>query len=162
MTLPDYIRAAQPFDLANTVKHAALGLISEVGEVYGVLAKIERGDRLDRAERMTGELGDVAWFLARLTDLTVPDLDPPLALPSGHHLLDPFTYLTERIAEWGHRHLNYNHITEQDKWSRLCWARWASLCYIEELDPAAVLQANIAKLTDRRARKVIQGDGDHR
>ncbi len=162
MTLPEYIEQTRSTDLVNTVKHAALGLISEVGEVYGVLAKIERGDRIDRAERMTGELGDVAWFLARLTDLTVPDLDPPLALSGGNHLLDSFTYLAERIAEWGHRHLDYNHITEQDRWSRLCWARWASLCYIEGLDPSAVLQANLAKLIDRQARKVLQGDGDHR
>lgn len=50
-TLPEYIEAARTTDLVNTVKHAALGLLSEIGEVYGVLARIERGDNINRAER---------------------------------------------------------------------------------------------------------------
>ena len=42
------------------------------------------------------------------------------------------------------------------------WSRWARLCAVENLDPATVLQANLAKIRDRAARKVLQGDGDHR
>ncbi len=167
MTLPEYITATRSTDLVNTVRHAALGLISEVGEVYGVLAKIERGDRIDRAERMTGELGDVAWYLARLTDLAAPpllapDLDPPLTFQAYDCLQDPFDDLAARLSDFGFMYLQHPGGASRDGWHRLSWPRWARLCSIEGLNPAIVLQANLAKLRDRQARRVLQGDGDHR
>ena len=159
MTLPEYIEQTRTTDLVNTVRHAALGLISEVGEVYGVLAKIERGDSIDRAERMTGELGDVAWYLARLTDLF------------GHAMiLEHQPWLENRSREEVSGQLiqlGANALTHPNKppshYQLTCmWSRWARLCQIENLDPATVLAANLAKLRDRAARKVLQGDGDHR
>jgi hypothetical protein len=167
MTLPEYIEQTRSTDLVNTVKHAALGLISEIGEVYGVLAKIERGDRIDRAERMTGELGDVAWYLARLTDLAAPsllapDLDPPLTFQAYDCLQDPFDDLAARLSDFGFMYLQHPGGASRDGWHRLSWSRWARLCSIESLDPLTVLESNLAKLRDRAARRVLQGDGDHR
>ena len=46
MTLSEYIEQTRSTDLVNTVKHAALGLASELGEVLGVFAKLR-----DRAAR---------------------------------------------------------------------------------------------------------------
>ena len=167
MTLPEYITATRTTDLVNTVRHAALGLISEVGEVYGVLAKLERGDKIDRAERMTGELGDVAWYLARLTDLAAPsllapDLDPPLTFQAYDCLQDPFDDLAARLSDFGFMYLQHPGGASRDGWHRLSWSRWARLCRIENLDPLTVLESNLAKLRDRAARRVLQGDGDHR
>ena len=167
MTLPEYITATRTTDLVNTVKHAALGLISEVGEVYGVLAKIERGDKIDQAERMTGELGDVAWYLARLTGLSAPsllapDLDPPLTFQAYDGLQDPFDDLAARLSDFGFMYLQHPGGASRDGWHRLSWSRWARLCRIENLDPLTVLESNLAKLRDRAARRVLQGDGDHR
>jgi len=165
MTLPEYITATRSTDLVNTVKHAALGLISEVGEVYGVLAKIERGDPLNRAERMTGELGDVAWYLARLTDLQqFPGDRPFLQVATDINGYDYHSNLSD-IAKYGNRQLSLGcGISAQFRFTSLChaWGCWHSLCSIENLDPAAVLTANLAKLRDRQARRVLQGDGDHR
>lgn len=161
MTLPEYIEQTRTTDLVNTVKHAALGLLSEVGEVYGVLARIERGDPLNRAERMAAELGDVAWYLARLTDLsgvTVPE--------AGHDCPKWATRETvlsalRKIAHAGHTTLadpeNFTAIAAEH-----CWAYWSRLCRIEHMNPEIILAANLFKLRDRAARKVIRGDGDHR
>ena len=161
MTLPDYITATRTTDLVNTVRHAALGLISEVGEVYGVLAKIERGDKIDRAERMTAELGDVAWYLARLCDLTsvaAPDI--------GHDCPKWATRETVLSASRRIAHAGHATLADADNFTAIaaehCWAYWSQLCQIEGLDPATVLAANLAKLRDRQARRVLQGDGDHR
>jgi len=160
MTLPEYIKQTRTTDLVNTVKHAALGLISEVGEVYGVLAKIERGDKIDRAERMTGELGDVAWFLARLTDLNQIKEIGPLLLHNYPH--DTFDDLTHNLIGLAYRHLIRPDERVQEGYFRHAWTRWARLCQIENLDPLTVLESNLAKLRDRAARRVLQGDGDHR
>jgi NTP pyrophosphatase (non-canonical NTP hydrolase) len=162
MTLPKYIEQTRTTDLVNTVRHAALGLISEVGEVYGVLAKIERGDKIDRAERMTGELGDVAWYLARLCDLYLPNAD----LTLDNRFRDTYSAKDTRCmcsllywyADAVLRAKPFDRLAEQE----IAWAGWARLCSIEGLDPALVLESNLAKLRDRAARKVLQGDGDHR
>ena len=162
MTLPEYIEQTRTTDLVNTVRHAALGLISEVGEVYGVLAKIERGDSIDRAERMTGELGDVAWYLARLCDLHLPNAD----LTLDNRFRDTYSAKDTRCmcsllywyADAVLREKPFDRLAEQE----IAWASWARLCQIEGLDPSLVLESNLAKLSDRQARKVLQGDGDHR
>lgn len=46
------------------------GLVGEVGEVLGVLAKYDRGDfgEEELHKRLSSELGDILWFLARLSD----------------------------------------------------------------------------------------------
>ena len=162
MTLPEYITATRTTDLVGTVKHAALGLISEVGEVYGVLAKIERGDPLNRAERMTGELGDVAWYLARLCDLSAPGFGLSLDMTwfASHQTRKFDAWLDSLYRE---AHYALHGVLPLDVHSQMgLWATWAKLCEIEGLDPSLVLESNLAKLRDRAARRVLQGDGDHR
>ena len=161
MTLPEYIAQTRSTDLVNTVKHAALGLISEIGEVYGVLARIERGDDIERAERMTAELGDVAWYLARLCDLE--NLPADNGWRYDHDVeKEDFDSLASGLFDFGVIHLRLPGGHGRGAWSRLSWSRWTRLCYIENLDPTTVLQANLTKLRDRQARKALQGDGDNR
>ena len=57
------------------IMYLALGLAGEAGEVANHVKKLYRdGDDLVRRERLAGELGDVFWYLVRLTDAL--GLDP--------------------------------------------------------------------------------------
>ena len=162
MTLPEYITATRTTDLVGTVKHAALGIISEVGEVYGVLAKIERGDPLNRAERRTGELGAVAWYLARLCDLTLPNADLSILTDRVEGYATKDTRCMLSMLYWYSDSALRGRFIDNHPEQEIVWAGWARLCQIEGLDPSLVLESNLAKLRDRQARKVLQGDGDHR
>lgn len=162
MTLPEYIEQTRTTDLVNTVKHAALGLISEIGEVYGVLARVERGDKIDRAERMTAELGDVAWYLARLCDLG--QFQQPSAITPKDmkwHAERNVEFLLWVLACFAHGAEGEGKLWRAND-ARTQWSVWFALCRAENLDPLAVLESNLAKLRDRAARKVLRGDGDHR
>src|SRR5699024_1791947 len=69
MTVAEYEeQAAVTASYADNSSYPYLGLIEEVGEVAGVLAKAERDNNgvLDgeRREQLEKELGDVLWMLA--------------------------------------------------------------------------------------------------
>lgn len=55
----------------NRLEYLALGLANEAGEVAGLVKKKLRGDySADRAEfyqKLSKELGDVAWYLGQLS-----------------------------------------------------------------------------------------------
>lgn len=53
------------------------GLKSEIGEVYGVLAKYVRGDFDEETfvKRMKSEVGDVMWFVAIISDVVCDDIE---------------------------------------------------------------------------------------
>jgi len=166
MTLPEYIKPTRSTDLVNTVKHAALGLASELGEVLGVFAKLERGDPANWQDRLSAELGDVAWYLARLTDLCDPQ--PPLELPRADMFIQPsfigcanrLWHVAQFLAEHPDQRINC-HSQNPDRTEYL-WVYWVRMCQLYSIDPSLVLESNLAKLRDRAARRVLQGDGDHR
>jgi NTP pyrophosphatase (non-canonical NTP hydrolase) len=58
--------------------YAALGLAGEAGEVANKVKKILRDDAgeltADRRQELAGELGDVAWYLARMATELGADL----------------------------------------------------------------------------------------
>jgi len=60
--------AIYPADKA--IEYLALGLVSEAGEVAGVVKKKLRDNTysLEFEQKMVKELGDVCWYLARLLD----------------------------------------------------------------------------------------------
>ncbi len=149
MKLIEYIDQAKTFDHTNTTQHAALGLLAEIGKVYGVLACIERGDSIDRTARMTSDLGDVAWYLARLTDLTkqntttlITNRPEHIAFEVSYAALNGISNIAHLVLVWPHDILNNTAAIK-------LWTRWFHLCQIEGLDPDIVLQANIDKLTNR-------------
>lgn len=109
-------------------EYLRLGLLSEMGEVWGVLKRIIRDGwpmELWRP-KLVAELGDVAWYLA--VDCYEDGL--------------PFATSSMRVGFWDR--------------SVLDRADDASITWEE------VFAANIAKLRDRQARGVIQGEGDER
>ena len=54
----------------KAIEYLALGLVSEAGEVAGVVKKKLRDNTysLEFEQKMVKELGDVCWYLARLLD----------------------------------------------------------------------------------------------
>jgi NTP pyrophosphatase (non-canonical NTP hydrolase) len=56
----------------DAVSYTVLGLIGEAGELANTYKKVMRDDNYiitpDRMERMAGEIGDVLWYAARLSD----------------------------------------------------------------------------------------------
>lgn len=83
MNLNEYQDLARKTAKAQNPQHMAFGLLSEAGEVAGILQRFHRGDKDYRApdgfggsvlsfyglEMMTRELGDVLWYLSQLADV---------------------------------------------------------------------------------------------
>ena len=70
MTLTEYqVKASRTIpddmDRDSRLRHAIFGLMSEVGEVAGILQKSYQGHDIDRL-RILHECGDVLWFLSDL------------------------------------------------------------------------------------------------
>lgn len=70
-----YQRAAMKFRLESAdVPYALLGLVGEVGELYGALAKALRDGTDVSPEYIQKELGDILWFIAAIADDAQLDL----------------------------------------------------------------------------------------
>ena len=165
MTFEEYQKEAVSFrtDTANNEEYLTLGLIAEVGEAAGKLAKRRRDGVWDE-KAFIKELGDILWFVANLADCYDRDYDTSysaflkdifkidvdgdnfedstmknigyyVALTVSNH--DNY-YFDDIIAETGNLAGRYGYTLEQ------------------------VAEINIAKLRDRQARGVIKGDGDER
>ncbi len=84
MYMSDYQHDALSFRMESADEaYALFGLVGEVGELYGYIAKVIRdGDKDDHQEYVKKELGDILWFLAaiaydhglRLDDIAMANL----------------------------------------------------------------------------------------
>ena len=164
MTFEEYQNEAVKFrcDTANNEEYLTLGLIAEVGEAAGKLAKRRRDGVFDERSFIK-ELGDVLWFVANLADFYDREYDTSnsaflkdcfdidtdgdgfedsamrsLAYYVGATVDDDGNYLNDIVAEVGGLAKRHGYTLEQ------------------------VAEINIAKLRDRAARGVIKGDGDER
>lgn len=67
LTLDMYSSKAMEFRLPSAdASYVALGLVAEVGELYGAWAKNIRDDTPMDQENTKKELGDILWFVAAL------------------------------------------------------------------------------------------------
>lgn len=164
MTFEEYQKEAISFrtDTANNEEYLTLGLIAEVGEAAGKIAKRIRDGVFDE-RAFIKELGDILWFVANLADCydreydtshsaylkdcfdieadgdsfedsTMKSITSYVALT----VCDDGNYLNDVVAEVGYLAHRYGYTLEQ------------------------VAEINIAKLRDRQARGMIHGDGDER
>lgn len=83
MNLNEYQDLARKTAKAQNPQHMAFGLLSEAGEVAGILQRFHRGDKDYRipdgfggvvvshtaVEMIRKELGDVLWYLSQLADV---------------------------------------------------------------------------------------------
>lgn len=158
---------------AYDYQYLAPGLVSEVGELYGVEAKTHRDDLplATHHHKMVGEWGDVAWVTALLVHHTGTLLDAEgtpyrtPGRPAGQVPADayPLPYMLayatkiDRIAGDETKLLDiYN----------CAYALWYLLeDYAEVMTGqpfVVVLQNNLDKLLSRQSRGVLGGSGDNR
>ena len=163
MTFEKKENAAVSFrtDTANNEEYLTLGLIAEVGEAAGKLAKRVRDDVWDE-KAFIKELGDILWFVANLADY----YDRENCTRFSAELKDCFEAEVddERFDEDIMRLLLY--------WTGFFSGEGSQLSDIVfEVGGFAkkygytleqVAEINIAKLRDRQARGVIKGNGDER
>lgn len=68
MYINDYQHEAMSFRLESADEaYALFGLVGELGELYGFIAKVVRdGPKENQQEYVKKELGDILWFLAAI------------------------------------------------------------------------------------------------
>ena len=66
----EFTRTTTVFDDAVEYEYLHFGLVAEIGELFGKIAKARRDtdDHQVDDEQIKGELGDICWFVARLCD----------------------------------------------------------------------------------------------
>lgn len=164
MTFEEYQQEAVKFrtETANNEEYLTLGLIEEVGEAAGKLAKRRRDGVWDE-KAFIKELGDILWFVANLADYYDKNNDTSFSA----ELKDCFAAEVDddRFDEDIMRLLVYwvGYFLDGEGW------RIADISY--EVGGLAkrfgytleqVAEINLAKLRDRAARGVIKGNGDER
>lgn len=163
MTFEEYQNAAVSFrtDTANNEEYLTLGLIAEVGEAAGKLAKRVRDGVWDK-KAFIKELGDILWFVANLADYYDRENDTNFS----EELKDCFTGEVddERFDEDIMRLLVYWTGFFSDEGSHLSDIVFEVGGFAKKYGYTLeqVAEINIAKLRDRQARGVIKGDGDER
>ena len=163
MTFEEYQKAAVSFrtDTANNEEYLTLGLIAEVGEAAGKLAKRVRDDVWDE-KAFIKELGDILWFVANLADY----YDRENCTKFSAELKDCFEaeFDDERFDEDIMRLLVYWTGFFSDEGSHLSDIVFEVGGFAKKYGYTLeqVAEINIAKLRDRQARGVIKGNGDER
>ena len=164
MTFEEYQKEAVKFrtESANNEEYLTLGLIEEVGEAAGKLAKRRRDGVFDE-KAFIKELGDILWFVANLADCYDRDYNTScsaflkdcfdveadgdcfedstmknIASYVALTVSDDGNYLNDVVAEVGDLAGKYGYTLGQ------------------------VAEINLAKLRDRLSRGVICGNGDDR
>ena len=164
MTFEEYQQAAVSFrmDTANNEEYLTLGLIAEVGEAAGKLAKRRRDGVFDE-KAFIKELGDILWFVANLADYydrwNYTNLSAELKdcfddEADGDSFEDStMKSIVSCVALSVFNEGNYlNDVIEN-----VCNLAGRHGYTLEQ-----VAEINIAKLRDRQARGVIKGNGDER
>lgn len=153
--------------IAHTYEYLAHGLVGEVGEFSGRIAKgVWKGDRNTGAcwADLALEYGDIAWMTALLLNKQHIHGRDAWGQPLGVLTEDPSSPLGEIMAEVGHLYRIYaTNITGYTLDARWLWDLLETNC--ERLTRHSwdeVLQMNVDKLASRAARGVLVGNGDHR
>lgn len=151
--------------------YLALGLLSELGEVAGVLKRVLRDDAgvltAERALAGRKEVGDCLWYLAMLSTCTsdyqwngeafctLTEWPEPFVLNVTLHAAAGYVVAAAAAVEggmYGARDFDYSDVVD-------ALVRCARL-FGASLEECAVI--NVAKLSDRAGRGVIHGAGDAR
>lgn len=132
-------------------EYLRLGLVAEVGELFGKYAKLKRGDFVD-PEDIFQEAGDILWFVS--------------AIAYRHNL--SLYYIMLFVAEHSFIDWPVNsllHDMMKDAISGTVGSLYWIVAFIAELTKTPVdflLELNYNKLSDRKNRNVIKGNGDKR
>lgn len=163
MTFEEYQKQAVSFrtESANNEEYLTLGLIEEVGEAAGKLAKRRRDGVWDE-RAFIKELGDILWFVANYADYSdcEDETNYSLQLRDCFEMTVNVNYTDEEIMKdlavdatgW---------VEGFDSAGNVIY-ELACLAKKQGYTLEQVAEINIAKLRDRQARGVICGNGDER
>lgn len=168
---------------AHSTEYLLPGLLSELGELAGVLAKEYRDSTPINYEDRLSEMGDIAWVVAvwlHDLDITTTNTDN-LGVSNETISKNPLTHpidvvglmlsLTEPlVSSCANLRANHSPTPAGDVVARnVLLTIWRLLeFYAPTIAPnmedpfKAALDSNIAKLTSRQARGKLGGSGDHR
>lgn len=154
MKFEEYQREAVKFRTpeSDNEEYLRLGLISEIGEVAGKLAKGIRDGNFD-AKAFVKELGDVIWFVANLAQkkgITIRPCGPFMSMAESSFVVLMTCHAGDSIVIEHANGLGYI----------LQYVEHLALRYGYTLE--TVMEINLAKLRDRQYRGVICGNGDER
>lgn len=170
--------AIYPVD--REVDYTIVGLGSEIGELAEVYAEAKKGfyGKLDGGDTKSAlsECGDILWYVAATADALKIQLDWVLKQTTTdvHHVSKGLTLIDMVVAHGAIQgilkksirddkgflsSMNEARITEQ-----LChiWNHTAQFIYLLGGTENGVMNANLNKLADRKARGVLQGSGNNR
>ena len=165
MTFEEYQQEAVKFrtETANNEEYLTLGLIEEVGEAAGKLAKRRRDGVWDE-RAFIKELGDILWFVANLADYYDKEHNTNLSVElkecfkqAPFTVLFSNTYQMIKIADYAVGAIKVGGDYFIELIGIVCDLAG---CYGYTL--AQVAEINLAKLRDRAARGQIHGNGDDR
>lgn len=164
MTFEEYQKQAVSFrtESANNEEYLTLGLIEEVGEAAGKLAKRRRDGVFDE-KAFIKELGDILWFVANLADYyddadihdTLKCWFTPTKVEYKQDYND-MRYLANFAVQVAADDSDDAELYE----ATIGWLYATAKSFGYELEQVA--EINLAKLRDRQARGVINGNGDER
>ena len=157
MTFEEYQKQAVSFrtETANNEEYLTLGLIAEVGEAAGKLAKRRRDGVFDEKAYIK-ELGDILWFIVNAAEFDDKRYD---------------TQYSEALKDCFEQKVIRNNRKERAIFLSLITANSSIRGVAFDIACLAgkygytleqVAEINIAKLRDRQARGVIKGNGDER
>lgn len=192
MNLETYLEEIKQFAVypkKHELEYLKLGLLSEIGEVAGVLKKRLRGDYCQFVEvgegefgtlyrgagdepfkqDLTKEVGDCFWYWGMILNLektrikcTEVEIKAPHPTETSFTLFDALSYWANYLD------VEPNHPVDYECHSISTWTEtevWIALMQFinyHNLDLETILQTNIDKLTDRKNRNKIKGSGDER
>ena len=161
MNLLDYKTSIPQFaryPVANERQYLALGLVSEVGELAGKLAKRLRSDDVSD-EDVISELGDVIWFTFMIRNRYNVGLMPTVRTFTIRHADHAIQRMFECAAQV-YTEMPRDTVTP----ITLCMLEDCvdHLARLHQVTLDEVAEANYQKLASRAQRGVLQGNGDHR
>jgi hypothetical protein len=123
------------------------GILSEAGEVAALYKRALRDGAAVVADNEAKELGDCAWYLARMT-------------PNAETWMIAMDAIGEYIDRYQYSHLLQVMATDPNALRRI--AAFCALCLMRGHKPIEVMAMNVVKLTSRKNRGVIHGKGGER
>jgi len=142
--------------------HAAMGLCTEVGELFEV----------ESEQHLIEEVGDVYWYLALAHDALGLDferyeieIDLDTWNPRGESPIESLSIYTTDLLDMVKKQVFYGRTIDLQKAELTLFTLKAVLkaaLIMEDIDPKAVLQANINKLTTRYPEKFTEEAANNR
>ena len=163
MIFTEYQKEAVKFRTAtaNNEEYLVLGLIEEVGEVAGKLAKRKRDGVFDE-KAFVKELGDVLWFVANLADYWDREYETDYSIQLSNCFEKTFNSLcTEEEIMKDLAIVATGWVEGFDAVGNVI-SELACLAKKQGYTLEQVAEINLAKLRDRAARGKIHGNGDER